>query len=125
MIDALSACAGRVCRFNYTMIGYTIYKSRGNGGADLRGNSKDRKRRKEWMLTEFGDGTTVVCSFEDCDEILTYDTVTADRYPLSGKEGGRYIRSNIRPACGACNSADGTRIKNLPELEAGPTGLTW
>lgn len=77
------------------------------------------------MLEEFGDGETVVCSFEDCDEVLTFETVTADRWPISGKEGGRYIRSNIRPACTPCNSADGQRVKELPPLEAGPTGLTW
>lgn len=101
------------------------YKARGLGGPDLRGNSKDRKRRKEWMLEEFGDGTTCVCSFPDCDEVLTFDTITADRYPLSGKEGGRYVRGNIRPACGACNSSDGHRIKALPPLEAGPTGMEF
>jgi hypothetical protein len=77
------------------------------------------------MLENFGDGTTAQCAFEGCEEVLTYDTITADRYPISGKEGGRYIRSNIRPACVACNSADGTRIKALPPLEAGPTGMTW
>jgi hypothetical protein len=108
-----------------TTIGYTIYKARNQGGPDLRGNSKDRKRRKEWMLEEFGDGTTCECAFPDCHEILTYDTITADRYPISGKEGGRYVRGNIRPACIGCNASDGTRIKQLPPLEAGPTGLEW
>lgn len=100
------------------------YKTRGNGGPDLRGNSKDRKRRKEWLLQEFGDGTTCDCAFE-CGTVLTYDTVTADRYPISGKEGGRYVRGNIRPACIGCNAADGQRIKALPPLEPGPTGMEW
>lgn len=77
------------------------------------------------MLAEFGDGESVVCHFPECDEVLTFDTVTADRYPISGKEGGRYIRSNIRPACGSCNSSDGQRVKELPPLEAGPTGMEW
>jgi len=79
------------------------------------------------MLETFGDGITCVCSFEDCDEILTFETVTADRWPLSGKEGGRYIRSNIRPSCSRCNSSDGQRIKelDLPPLEPGPTGMEW
>ncbi len=102
------------------------YKTRGNGGPDLRGNSKDRKRRKEWMLGEFGDGATCECAFPDCTEVLTYDTVTADRYPLSGKEGGRYIRGNIRPACIACNAADGQRIKELPYVpEVFESGPQW
>jgi hypothetical protein len=108
-------------------IGYIIYKTRSAGGPDQRGNSKDRKRRKEWLLETFGDGTMAPCSFEDCDTMLTFETVTADRFPLSGKEGGRYIRGNIRPACGHCNSSDGQRVKEieLPPLEPGPTGLTW
>lgn len=106
------------------MIGYTIYKTRASGGPDQRGNSKDRKRRKEWLLEEFGDGTTCLCAF-DCGEVLTFETVTADRHPIAGKQGGRYIRGNIRPACARCNSSDGQRVKTLPPLEAGPTGLTW
>lgn len=101
------------------------YKTRGNGGPDLRGNSKDRKRRKEWLLTEFGDGTTCECAFPDCNETLTYETVTADRYPISGKEGGRYVRGNIRPACIGCNAADGTRIKAIYVPEVFEEGLQW
>lgn len=100
------------------------YKTRAMGGPDLRGNNKARKRRKEWLLETFGDGATCECAFE-CGTALTLETVTADRYPLSGKEGGRYIRGNIRPACIACNASDGQRVKELEPLVAGPTGLTF
>jgi hypothetical protein len=79
------------------------------------------------MLEEFGDGTTCECSFEGCTEVLTMETVTADRWPLSGKEGGSYRRDNIRPACGYCNSSDGQRVKEieLPPLVVDPNGIQW
>lgn len=86
----------------------TGFVPRSKGGPDLRGNSKDRKRRKEWMLTEFGDGTSAPCAF--CGGSLTYETITADRHPIPGCKGGRYIRGNIRPACSDCNSEDGGRL---------------
>ncbi len=78
------------------------------------------------MLETFGDGTMAPCAFE-CGTILTFETITADRYPLSGKEGGRYIRGNVRPACSFCNSSDGQRVKelDLPPLEVDPNGLQW
>jgi hypothetical protein len=55
------------------------------------------------------------------------ETITADRWPISGKEGGSYRRDNIRPACLRCNASDGQRVKDLelPPLEAGPTGMEW
>jgi len=77
------------------------------------------------MLEHFGDGTTVICHFAGCDEVLTYDTVTADRFPKSGKEGGRYVRGNLRPACSPCNTKDGQRVKDLPPLVADPNGIQW
>ena len=40
--------------------------------------------------------------------MLTFKTMTVDRFPLAGVDGGRYVRGNIRPACGPCNSSDGT-----------------
>lgn len=77
------------------------------------------------MLETFGDGTTAPCSFEDCDTMLTFETITADRYPLSGKEGGSYNRANIRPACGSCNSSDGQRVKEIYVPEVFESGLQW
>lgn len=69
-----------------------------------RGNTTDRARRRQFLLDRFGDGETAPCAF--CAAPLTLDTVTADRI-VPGREGGRYTRDNIRPACGPCNSADG------------------
>jgi hypothetical protein len=63
--------------------------------------------RKQWLLEEYGDGKEAPCHF--CGDRLTFDTVTVDRI-IPGCEGGGYVRGNIRPACGSCNSADGARI---------------
>jgi len=72
-------------------------------GGDKRGNSKDRKARKLWMLSEVagfgGNGTEVPCVF--CEESLTYTTVEADRKDC----GGSYARNNVQPACRPCNLA--------------------
>lgn len=80
---------------------------RGTTNTNVRGSSYDRRRRKQWLLDTFGDGTTVVCSFAGCNKILTFATMTVDRYPLAGIDGGRYRRGNIRPACRTCNESDG------------------
>ena len=60
---------------------------RGTTNRNDRGSAADRRRRREWLVAEFGDGVTVVCS--TCPAVLTVETVTADRYPLAGCEGGR------------------------------------
>lgn len=81
-------------------------------GGERRGNTTDRRRRREWLVATFGDGTLVDCALRSsprCTVILTVDTVTADRI-LPGCEGGSYERSNLRPACIWCNREDGTKL---------------
>lgn len=90
---------------------------RGTSSENLRGSAEDRRRRKRYLLDTYGDGQTTRCAF--CKGMLTYDTVTVDRYPIPGRAGGRYTRDNIRPACGPCNSED----RGLTAL-AGLTGAT-
>jgi len=46
------------------------------------------------------------CRCYRCGVLLTVETVTADRI-IPGCKGGTYRRSNIRPACGRCNSSTG------------------
>lgn len=82
---------------------------RGTSNSNSRGGSKDRRIRKQWLLDTFGDGVSAPCSF-GCGEHVTFDTITVDRFPISGIEGGTYKRGNIRPACGPCNSADGSAL---------------
>lgn len=103
-----------------------------NGGD--RGNSKDRRARKEWLvLTYRADrdviryyttnlGKTVAaqgpvgtgqpaCRCYRCGALLTVDTVTPDRI-IPGCQGGTYRRNNIRPACSTCQSITGNEIKH-------------
>jgi hypothetical protein len=83
---------------------------RGTTNRDARGSASARRVRKQWLLTEFGDGATAPCSF-GCGTVLTFETVTVDRYPVPGCQGGRYVRGNMRPACGPCNSVYGGSVR--------------
>lgn len=75
-----------------------------------RGSSYDRRVRKQWLLDTFGNGEIAFCSFHSCTKVLTFDTMTVDRFPIPGCEGGRYVRGNIRPACLECNTSDGGKL---------------
>lgn len=93
-------------------------RSRGTTSENARGSAEDRRRRKNYLLSTFGDGVTAPCAF--CKVALTFDTVTVDRYPIPGKLGGRYIHGNIRPACGRCNTEDQGRAGVLAATEGAP-----
>lgn len=68
-------------------------------GGDKRGSTKNRKARKFWMLATWGNG--ISCPCVHCDELLTYETVEADRIV----PGASYRRENVQPSCRACNLA--------------------
>lgn len=101
---------------------------RGTTNGNARGGSKDRERRRAWLVdtyranldvlvvrlgsgaelrldTRFGQGEPA-CRCYRCGRLLTIETVTVDRI-VPGCQGGTYRRSNIRPACGTCNSSTG------------------
>jgi 5-methylcytosine-specific restriction endonuclease McrA len=67
-------------------------------GGEKRGSSYQRRARKVWMLSAFGDGTT--CKCVHCGVSLTFATVEADRKV----PGGSYRRENVQPACRRCNA---------------------
>jgi len=69
-------------------------------GGEKRGNSKDRRARKLWMLATWGDGESCPCVH--CHVQVTYDTVEADRI-IPGSQGGSYRRDNVQPSCRSCN----------------------
>lgn len=73
-------------------------------GGEKRGNSADRRRRKVWMLSHFGNGVT--CSCLHCERELTFETVEADRIV----PGGSYRRDNVQPACRRCNAQRSNNI---------------
>ena len=79
-------------------------------GGEKRGNSRDRKARKLWLLSHFGDGTTAPCIH--CGRSLTYHEVEADRIV----PGGSYRRDNVQPSCGPCNRKRGTKADWQPEV---------
>jgi len=89
---------------------------RGTSNGNARGGSADRRARKLWLLSapEFGgDGEKVPCAF-GCGALLTFETITVDRFPVPGCRGGTYRRGNIRPACGGCNSFHGGTLRSTP-----------
>lgn len=101
--------------------------TRGTSNSNARGSSKDRAARKQWLLDTYradvdvledawvgvvavphGEGQKA-CRCYRCGGLLTMFTVTVDRI-IPGCQGGTYRRSNIRPACGPCNSETGARL---------------
>ena len=91
---------------------------RGTSNSNSRGSAEDRRRRKTYLLATFGDGQSAPCSF-GCGTEVNFDTITVDRYPVPGIEGGTYKRDNIRPACGPCNTADGAEIAKSRKIARG------
>lgn len=90
---------------------------RTSSNSNERGNSKQRKARKLWLLKEFGDGEKAPCSFEGCETVLTIETITVDRFPILGADNGTYRHGNIRPACGPCNLAHGITVAHQRRAE--------
>lgn len=97
---------------------------RSTSNKNAAGSAADRRRRKVWLVETFradfdayiyqgnvvgavkrGEGVPA-CRCYRCGDLLTVDTVTADRIK-PGCEGGTYRRDNLRPACGPCNSSTG------------------
>ncbi|QJD53276.1 HNH endonuclease [Microbacterium phage Tempo] len=83
---------------------------RGTSNSNDRGSASERRKRKCWMLSWFGDGITCLCY--SCGTVLLYSTLEADRI-IPGVLGGTYARGNIRPSCGPCNRRGGNAVKKL------------
>lgn len=85
--------------------------SRGTTNQNVRGNTRDREARRNYLLRTYestaGKGT---CRCYRCGLVLTASTVTVDRI-IPGAKGGTYRRNNIRPACATCNSATGAKAR--------------
>lgn len=54
------------------------------------------------MLHRFGNGIEAPCV--GCGVALTNATMTIDRYPIPGRDGGKYEHGNVRPMCHDCNT---------------------
>lgn len=85
--------------------------ARGTSNSHVRGNTRDRAARKEWLLRTFqADLGPGYCRCFRCGSPLNFRTVTVDRI-VPGCKGGRYTRDNIRPACMGCNRETGARLR--------------
>ncbi|MCY4726718.1 HNH endonuclease signature motif containing protein [Nocardioides sp. STR2] len=112
---------------------------RGTSNKNVSGNSRDRRRRREWLVVTFradvdllvvwpgGAGVPPVvveverdtggvpaCRCYRCGVLMTVDALTVDRI-VPGCQGGTYRRNNIRPACGPCNSETGGALASHPK----------
>jgi hypothetical protein len=77
-----------------------------------RGSSYTRRRRREWLVEEYGDGEFVACFLQRsplCLYVLDKDNVSPDRQVL-GVNGGSYARSNILPSCLPCQCDQGGEV---------------
>lgn len=83
---------------------------RGTSNSNVRGNSRDRAARKRYLLREYESDVRGRCRCYRCGRLLTLRTVTVGRI-VPGCKGGRYVRSNIRPACAKCNSETGGKVR--------------
>lgn len=91
--------------------------ARGTTNRNDRGNTEDRRLRRAWLIATFAADVPGLTRCYRCGRLLynpdaapadTADllVLTVDRI-IPGCMGGTYRRSNIRPACGPCNSSTG------------------
>lgn len=104
-------------------------------GGEKRGNSTDRRRRREYLLEEFDDDLgpdRARCHLFGLSEACLG---TVDRYSLTVdriEPGGSYCRDNIRPACKPCQNKQGALITKerrdqwrLHMAEADAADIDW
>lgn len=77
---------------------------------DLRGNSHDRRVRREYLIElhgiprrKDGEKTRIRCYHCGRRMVAKSDSWDVDRFPICGHRGGRYTRDNIVPSCHKCN----------------------
>lgn len=80
--------------------------NRGRCNTNERGNSRERRARKMFLLDRHGDGKQAPCW--ECGTAVTFDTMRVDRI-IPGEDGGTYRRNNIRIHCGSCSGRQGQR----------------
>lgn len=83
---------------------------RGTTNRNERGNAATRRRRKQRLVDEFGDGETCPCY--RCGRALSISMVEADR-KVPGILGGTYRWENLRPVCGDCNKITGNAVSKM------------
>lgn len=81
---------------------------KGTRPGDGRGNSYQRRARKLYLMATHGVEGIVTCYL--CSVPMGLVELTVDRI-VPGARGGTYARTNIRPACGPCNTDTGNELK--------------
>jgi hypothetical protein len=84
---------------------------RGTSNRNDRGNTKQRLKRRLWILEHFASDVAGYVRCYRCGIRLTESTMTIDRI-VPGCQGGKYVPGNIRPACGPCNSLAGATVRS-------------
>lgn len=106
---------------------------RGTTNGNARGSARDRAARRAWLMTAYQADVPGLCRCFRCGVLLFNPDdypgaewiwtlvatvqaqiarpLTVDRI-VPGCQGGTYRRSNIRPACAACNSSTGGRTRS-------------
>lgn len=92
--------------------------TRGTSNTNSRGSSYTRRRRRAWLLLTFDPDLgpdlarcQLHCS-DECLRVVDDSTISADRFPVPGCDGGTYVRGNIRPACMPCQSKHGGALRS-------------
>lgn len=84
--------------------------ARGTSNSNARGSSSARRARRSYLVRTYASDVPGKCRCYRCGNLLDEKNVTIDRI-VPGCLGGRYVRSNIRPACGRCNSETGGALR--------------
>jgi 5-methylcytosine-specific restriction endonuclease McrA len=86
-------------------------------GGELRGNSKDRRARRNKLLRVYGDGQFAPCIHDGV--LVDYDSMEVDKI-IPGSIGGRYVWDNIHVSCQPCNRArsDNTTVQEIAKLQS-------
>lgn len=82
---------------------------RGTSNSNQRGSSRDRARRKIFLMKTYASDIPRKCRCYRCGKPLTLKQITVDRI-IPGCLGGTYGRNNIRPACSWCNTKTGSDL---------------
>lgn len=103
---------------------------RGTTNGNDRGSAESRRRRRAWLMLTWPSNVPGLSRCYRCGcllynpddrggaQVATFVAIEGHSRPyvawpltidriVPGVQGGRYVRTNIRPACGACNSSTG------------------
>jgi hypothetical protein len=80
---------------------------RGTTNTAIRGSAEGRRRSKRALLARDGDGVKAPCW--ECGTVVDFATMVRDKIK-PGREGGRYVLTNLRVHCSPCSMRQGHRM---------------